>query len=496
VFDQKTWIIEKKPLGPPTDVKKATPIGEGLNDLEERIGAAFSGVPKDIAVLSVKEAPFNAKGNGSANDTAAIEAAIAAALALGGAVIVFPPGTYLTDPIKWTGDNVVLQGRGKCATTLKLRNGSDQHAVNWTGHGNAIEWMTVDGNRANQSTGHGVRFSGEHNEISHARILRTKTYGIAMAQTTGESVKHTLINDVYLDEIGRDGIDVKDEVDGNEANYISNVTVDRSGINEANGEAAIDLRGPWQVRDVNVLTVEGENAGIRLREGDSGTTGWGCEGSSLNSFYVKVSPSATQASGVISASPDVSISDGYVDLNGGIGTAVTGGIRNKVSSVTVVNGTNAGGGLAFWQPASQKAIQFLGCVAEKCRTGFLVAGERASIFGGLTEECSVFGVNPSGSSGLRINGLSFSGNAADINYSGTASAGTLTLPTFVDVVPITGTTEIKKITASANGRRVALIFEKALTVKNGENLKLGADFAAAAGSTLTLICDGTNWYPA
>lgn len=78
-----------------------------------------------------------------------------------------------------------------------------------------------------------------------------------------------------------------------------------------------------------------------------------------------------------------------------------------------------------------------------------------------------------------------------------ASAATLTLGSPPAVLAIvTGTTTIKKITAAPAAHRVTLLFKEALTVKNGENLKLGADFAASAGSTLTLVCDGTNWYPA
>ncbi len=78
-----------------------------------------------------------------------------------------------------------------------------------------------------------------------------------------------------------------------------------------------------------------------------------------------------------------------------------------------------------------------------------------------------------------------------------ASKGTVTLSaSFPDLVEVSGTTTITKIAATSKGHRVTLLFAEALTVKNGENLKLGADFAAVAGSTLTLICDGSAWYPA
>lgn len=57
-----------------------------------------------------------------------------------------------------------------------------------------------------------------------------------------------------------------------------------------------------------------------------------------------------------------------------------------------------------------------------------------------------------------------------------------------------GSGEIKKITATHDGHLLTLKFAAACKVVNGENLKLGATFEATADDTLTLICDGTNWF--
>jgi len=75
-----------------------------------------------------------------------------------------------------------------------------------------------------------------------------------------------------------------------------------------------------------------------------------------------------------------------------------------------------------------------------------------------------------------------------------ASANTMTLDAGIALAKITGTTEIKKINATFEGHSVTLKFAGALTVKKGENLELREDMVMAAGSVLTLICDGTNWY--
>jgi hypothetical protein len=76
-----------------------------------------------------------------------------------------------------------------------------------------------------------------------------------------------------------------------------------------------------------------------------------------------------------------------------------------------------------------------------------------------------------------------------------ASAATITLPnggpTLVDV---TGTTNITSVTASWEGRVVILKFADVLTFTDGSNLVLSGNFVTSIGDTITLICNGTNWY--
>lgn len=78
-------------------------------------------------------------------------------------------------------------------------------------------------------------------------------------------------------------------------------------------------------------------------------------------------------------------------------------------------------------------------------------------------------------------------------YGTVASANTITLPGGT-LNKVTGTTEIKKITATTAGTRVTLVFEGVVKVVDGENLKLAGNFETTADDTLTLVCDGTNWF--
>lgn len=76
-----------------------------------------------------------------------------------------------------------------------------------------------------------------------------------------------------------------------------------------------------------------------------------------------------------------------------------------------------------------------------------------------------------------------------------ASAATVTLPTGNgEFYEITGTTTITSVAASYYGRRVTLKFAGILTFTDGSNLKLNANFVTSADDTITLVCDGTNWF--
>lgn len=73
-----------------------------------------------------------------------------------------------------------------------------------------------------------------------------------------------------------------------------------------------------------------------------------------------------------------------------------------------------------------------------------------------------------------------------------ASASTITFPLGHEVMNVTGTTTINDITASFLFREITLLFNTACTVTDG-NIKLAGAFTSTAGSSLTLLYNGTNW---
>jgi hypothetical protein len=82
---------------------------------------------------------------------------------------------------------------------------------------------------------------------------------------------------------------------------------------------------------------------------------------------------------------------------------------------------------------------------------------------------------------------------SDVSFGSVASAETISLPAG-RLITVTGTTGIKSIAATSRGDERTLLFSGALTVTDGSNLKLASNFVTTGDDTLSLVCDGTNWY--
>lgn len=74
-----------------------------------------------------------------------------------------------------------------------------------------------------------------------------------------------------------------------------------------------------------------------------------------------------------------------------------------------------------------------------------------------------------------------------------ASAAGETTLTGEPLITVSGTAAITSLTAGSAGRVVTLLASGAWTLTDGSNLKLAGDFTPAAGDTITLVSDGTNW---
>lgn len=154
----------------------------------------------------------------------------------------------------------------------------------------------------------------------------------------------------------------------------------------------------------------------------------------------------------------------------------------------------AGGGVVQY-------ISFIGCRAYKnSGTNPLRGLDFQDGAGGTTDNIIAVGCDfntltapyNSGGSPTNVRVSFLPGRGSDI-----ASAATIAIPTNGSVFHVTGTTNITNgITVNVwdNGRTVVLIFDGILTVSDTGTSVLSAALVTTANDTLTLSCDGTNWY--
>lgn len=149
-----------------------------------------------LPFVNVKQAPYLAKGDGVTDDTTAIQAAIDAVSAVGG-ILFFPAGTYIAAGLV-VKSNVIYQGTGVDATFIKLKNGANtdllvgQNFASLTGgtttggiSGFKFADLTLDGNRANNTSGWVLRIYAFKYRMENVHIKNGKSGGVWTQWGTG-----------------------------------------------------------------------------------------------------------------------------------------------------------------------------------------------------------------------------------------------------------------------------------------------------------------------
>lgn len=205
--------------------------------------------------------PYNAKGDGTTDDTAALQAAVDAASAAGGGLVFAPNGTYIqTAGILWK-SKVSLKGAGIGKTILKMTGAAGQAGyasiVNITDGSTttpiedcAFEDFEIDGSALTGSTFH-VQNKGIFIEFMERAVFRNLY--IHDTPATGLGVDYlvdTVIDSVVVEGNGRLG-----------------TTTGSSGIGIGSGQFAIE-----SVVVSNVHALNNKNFGIFF-ERQTGTGG-------------------------------------------------------------------------------------------------------------------------------------------------------------------------------------------------------------------------------
>ena len=146
--------------------------------------------------INVKDAAYGAKIDGSTDDTTALAAAMSAANSAGGGTVFVPTGTLIAQTITLY-SNVHLLGAGIEATIIKLKNSTNADLLSAstgsislsasfgsgsTGgiHNWSIQNLTLDGNKANQSSGtsYPIRVYGYGYILQNLRVRNGYSGGI------------------------------------------------------------------------------------------------------------------------------------------------------------------------------------------------------------------------------------------------------------------------------------------------------------------------------
>lgn len=190
-----------KPPAPRVSVRKyPTPAYPAAKPGARFAGAENIVFPADAGIIDVTKPPYNARGDGTTDDTTAIQQALADHPAQG-AIIYLPNGIYLiSDTLKWPHGtrggaeekDTCLQGQSAAGTILKLRDkcpGFDQprrpKGLIWTGSApaqrfaNEVRNMTFDTGSGNPGAV-GMQFMANNQGcLDGVRVISGDGQGVA-----------------------------------------------------------------------------------------------------------------------------------------------------------------------------------------------------------------------------------------------------------------------------------------------------------------------------
>lgn len=484
-------------------------------------------------IFSVKD--FGAVGNGVANDRDAIQAAINAAQAVGQGCVYFPAGTYRADSgLTITGNNIHLAGAGTSATFLYGFQASGNF-LSYAGtvaaplSGGGIREMTIIGGAQNQTSGALVYFSN-CNGIRCLDVDIREYFGCLHLESVTDSLfaSVTLRSDnnftslktgsyllkvskasggVTPSEIHFTGVDWRGQRAGG-ANYLDYGIVlncfDGVWINGGHVGFCQSAAILVQPQDATALCTALNTSntyidsipngrGVYIKEPVGYTGDQGAHSIRLAQVYncnrgVEIECLTKNPFTVSIAQAFYIVLDAVLILKGDNITV------NLESAYSINTAGTGGSGIVIG--GSGTGYKLLACVE---KTGSATPAYGVYL-GGTVDQVSISGrfkgtggdiQNDSTGRNIRVGTILTDKMMSSVS----AVSGVLTVPLAENTVFLTGSTVTSIDSKScAKGRILTLIGNAALTVVDGNNLKLNGNWTVAASYTLTLICDGTNWY--
>ena len=491
---------------------------------------SFQNASKLNDIVSVKD--FGAVGNGVTNDRDAIQAAINAVQAIGQGCVYFPAGTYVVNsPLTITSNNIHLAGAGTSATFVYAFQTSGNF-ISYTGlAGGGIREMTIIGGAQNQTSGALVYLS----ECANMRFLNVdilQYFGCLHLESVTDSLftSVTLRSDNNFTSImtGSYLLKVSKSATGYIPSEIHFTNVDWRG-QRASGSSFLDYA--VILNSVDGLWINGGHIGfcqtaailIQPQNATAVCTAFNTTNTYIDSIpngrgvYIKEPVGYTGDQGAhsirlaqvfncnrgveiecLTKNPfTVSIAQAlYIVLDA---VLITKGDNITVNLESAYNINTAGtGGSGIVIGGSGTGYKLLACV-EKTGTYTPAYGVYLS---GTVDQVSISGrfkgttadiVNDSTGRNIRVGTILTDKMMSSISAS---ASNVLSVPLAENTVFLIGPNNVTSIDAKSGaiGRIVTLIGNATLSVFDGGNLRLNGGWTCAAAYTLTLICDGTNWY--
>lgn len=478
--------------------------------------------------ISVKDAPFLAKGDGVTDDTASIQAAIDYVIARGGGSLYIPAGTYNVSValVVTNGSNLKIYGDGPAASVIRTTSAT----ANVFFSSSTDFYQTFDNFRITSSV---TRTAGAYFDLAffcrglfsnlkldawfHGFILR-KFEQSAMFEVRGVNPSGAgnalQAGTAAASNQGADLKILNSFFTGNDDTNPSSAPVGLIGLLGYDVEAIFGVNSSFQNFASNNMYVSPQFAAQNwhftqcffdgTRNGHNIVfTGAGVKAKfSFTGCWVasagKLTGGSADSHGVYATNNgtylDMSFTGGRIRENTGDGILFENAdIDFNITGVDFYNNGVTSATYKYGIHFASAAAQTQFCIVNGCKfrgqgTADIRAESNAAwnVISGCMFELGVSSASNFGWGGAAGN--------SDISSFDIASASTISPSPTKNSFTVTGTTTINSIRATFPGHIIVLSFAGALTVVDAANLQLNGNLVTAAGTVLTLICqaDG-NW---
>ena len=470
------------------------------------------------SVINVKSNPYRARGDGASDDTIAIQTAIIACPA--GGAVYFPSGTYLISAaILVRKSNITIFGDGASSTIIRIKNttgiaptvlelGNTADGNSATAYENiTVSGLTLDGNRGGTADATTDLTSWG---LATTKISRSHFHDIKAINCWNGAIgtfinsDHNRWSDIYCYNSGF-GIAAEPGFDVNSSKYniFTGIIIESCNYGFRLLDNCFGNLVYVTIYDPAVIGVIYHNQNVNKSYGnliDASIIGGASAGAFVvgaNCFdsHIHLAADSVAGAGLYVMDNGAYNSNGnHYDVqtrNGQIQSVLIYTDRNTINVSSWQDGRagSIGDNFAVDIYGDQNIITAI--VEDSLPWHVRGVSFRAGADGNTVQSYKWLNTadpyNDAGSNNLFIT----QGRGIDI-----PSSNTIDIPLEGDIFALTGVAGIVTITASScNGRTVTLISTDNVTIFDGSDLKLNGDWVSgAANSTLSLVCDGTNWY--